>query len=248
MSPQGSRPTGNSGIITQPHPIGDIKTVAFRLVGGGVALWGLLALIGLLVSRVLDKGSGGSLDRSINVWFIAHRTISLNTATQYVDDLANTKSVVAITIVVVVLLRFRLGRWYESLTIITVVVGEVAVFVSVTLTVHRARPAVVRLDKSPPTSSFPSGHTGAALALYGAIAILLLWIYGRSWKTQIAAFLLFCIPIVVAVSRLYRGMHHPSDVIAGAICGGLWLLIVMSILLPRRKNMDFNNMPRTSLR
>ena len=99
-----------------------------------------------------------------------------------------------------------------------------------------------------PTSSFPSGHTGAAMALYGAIAILLLWIYGRSWKTQFAAFVLFCLPIVVAVSRLYRGMHHPSDVIAGAICGGLWLAIVMSTLLPRRKNMDFNNMPRTSLR
>ena len=248
MSPQGSRPSGNSGVVTQPHPIGDKKMVALRLIGGAIALWGLLSLIGLFVTRVLDKGSGGSLDRSINVWFVAHRTTSLNSITLYVDDLANTKSVIAMTVVVAVLLRFRLGRWYESLTIITVIVGEVAIFVSVTLTVHRARPDVVRLDKSPPTSSFPSGHTGAAMALYGAIAILLLWIYGRSWKTQFAAFVLFCIPIVVAVSRLYRGMHHPSDVIAGAICGGLWLLTVMSTLLRQRRNLDFNNMPRTSLR
>lgn len=248
MSPQGSRPVGNSGVVTQPHPIGDKKMVALRLIGGAIALWGLLALIGLFVTRVLDKGHGGSIDRSINVWFVAHRTTSLNSATLYVDDLANTKSVIAIAVVIVLLLRLRLGRWYESLTIITVIVGEVAIFVSVTLTVHRARPAVVRLDKSPPTSSFPSGHTGAAMALYGAVAILLLWIYGRNWKTQFAAFVLFCIPIVVAVSRLYRGMHHPSDVIAGALCGALWLLIVMSTLLPRRRNLDFNNMPRTSLR
>lgn len=248
MSPQGSRPAGNSGVVVQPHPIGDKKIVALRLVGGAITLWGLLALIGLFVTRVLDKGSGGSIDRSLNVWFVSHRTPSLNTATLYVDDLANTKSVIAITVVLVLLLRFRLGRWYESLTVITVIVGEVAIFVSVTLTVHRARPAVARLDKSPPTSSFPSGHTGAAIALYGAIAILLLWIYGHNWKTQFAAFVLFCIPIVVAVSRLYRGMHHPSDVIAGAICGGFWLAIVMSTLLPRRQNIDFNNTPRTSLR
>lgn len=249
MSPQGSRLLGVAGAFPErPRPIGDKKVVALRLVVGAVALWGLLSLIGMFVTRILDSGRGGSIERSISVWFVAHRTVPWNSITLYMDDLANTRTVIAITVILVLLLRMRLGRWYESGIIITAVTGEVVVFVAVTLSVHRARPSVVRLDKSPPTSSFPSGHTGASLALYGCIAILLLWIYGRSWKTQFAAVVLFCLPIAVALSRLYRGMHHPSDVLAGALCGGLWLITVISTLLPRRADLKFNNKQPMNLR
>jgi membrane-associated phospholipid phosphatase len=109
------------------------------------------------------------------------------------------------------------------------------VFYSVTATVHRPRPPVIRLDAAPPTSSFPSGHTAAAVALYGCIAILVLWIYGRRPATRVAAIVLCCVPVVVGVSRVYRGMHYPTDVLAGALVGGLWLLLVMTTLLPRQR-------------
>lgn len=107
-------------------------------------------------------------------------------------------------------------------------VGELLVFYAVTAIVHRPRPPVVRLDVAPPTSSFPSGHTAAAFALYGCIAILVLWIYGRRPATRVAVVVLFCLPFVVGRSRLYRGMHYPSDVLAGALTGGLWLLLVIT--------------------
>lgn len=211
----------------------DKKIITLRLVGGAIALWGLLSLIGVLVKHVLTFSRVGAWDHSVDVWFVAHRTGSLNTLTSYANDLANTRSVIAITIVVALILRWRLGRWHESGVLITVMVGEVVVFLAVTLTVRRPRPAVVQLDKAPPTSSFPSGHTMASMACYGAIAILLLWIYGRNWKTILIAVLLFCIPIVVGLSRLYRGMHYPTDVLAGALGGGLWLSLVISTLLPK---------------
>ena len=113
-------------------------------------------------------------------------------------------------------------------------VGEVTIFVAVTLTVHRLRPAVIRLDKSPPTSSFPSGHTAAAMALYGGLAVLLVCIYGGNWKTSLVAVLLFCLPVIVGLSRLYRGMHYPTDVFAGALGGGLWMALVIITLLPKK--------------
>jgi membrane-associated phospholipid phosphatase len=84
-----------------------------------------------------------------------------------------------------------------------------------------------------PTSSFPSGHTAAAVALYGCIAILVFWIYSRRPATRVAVVVLCCIP-VVGMSRLYRGMHYPSDVLAGALTGGLWLPLVITTLLPRQ--------------
>src|ERR1035437_4897721 len=143
----------------------DRKVVVLKLVGGAIALWGLLALIGLLIKHVLVYNSVGAWDRSVEVWFVAHRRSSLNTLTSYANDLGSTRYVIGIVIVIFLLFRWRLGRWYESWVILTVMVGEVTVFVAVTLTVHRLRPDIVRLDKSPPTSSFPSGHTAASVAL-----------------------------------------------------------------------------------
>ncbi len=226
----------------------DKKVILLKLVGGAIGLWGLLSLIGLLIKHVLVYGRIGTWDRSVEVWFGAHRRGSLNTLTSYANDLGSTRSVIGITIVIFLIFRWRLGRWHESWVILTVMVGEVTVFVAVTLTVHRLRPAVVRLDKSPPTSSFPSGHTAAAMALYGGIAVLLICIYGKNWKTAVVAVLLFCLPIIVALSRLYRGMHYPTDVLAGALGGGLWMALAISTLLPKEVRSEYRKNRSETLR
>jgi membrane-associated phospholipid phosphatase len=222
-------------IPKRPQPVGNWKVVALRLAGGAVALWGLLCLIGLLFTRVLNTGPVHRADLGVDTWFAAHRTGLWNNVTHIGTTMAQTDTVIAVTVVVVVFLRWRLGRWYESWIMVTVIVGELLVFLAVTVTIHRPRPPVVRLDVAPPTSSFPSGHTAAAVALYGCIAVLMLWIYGRRPATRIAAVVLSCIPVVVGLSRLYRGMHYPSDVLAGAVTGGLWLLLVITTLLPRQR-------------
>jgi membrane-associated phospholipid phosphatase len=222
-------------VPARPHPVGDKKIVAVRLAGGAVALWGLLALLGLLVTHVLVHGPVQSWDRRVDVWFAAHRTGTWNTITAVSTGMAQTQTAIAVTVVVVLLLRWRLGRWYESGILVAAMVGELLVFYSVTATVHRPRPAVPRLDVAPPTSSFPSGHTAAAVALYGCIAVLVLWIYGRRPATRVVVAVACCIPVAVGLSRLYRGMHYPTDVLAGALTGGLWLLLVITTLLPRRR-------------
>ena len=63
---------------------------------------------------------------------------------------------------------------------------------------------------------------------------MVFWIYGRTPLTRAIVAVLCCIPFYVAFSRLYRGMHYPSDVLAGALLGGLWLLLVTRTLLSRR--------------
>jgi membrane-associated phospholipid phosphatase len=221
----------------RPHPVGDWKVVALRLAGGAVVLWGLFSLIGMFVTHVLVHGRVQSVDRGVEVWFAARRTGVWNSVTMFGADMAETQTAIAVTVVVVLLLRWRLGRWYESWIMVAAMLGELLVFYSVTATVHRPRPPVVRLDVAPPTSSFPSGHTAAAVALYGCIAILVFWIYGRRPATRVAVVVLCCIPVVVGMSRLYRGMHYPSDVLAGALTGGLWLLLVITTLLPRQDAM-----------
>lgn len=219
----------------RPHPVGGWKAIALRLAGGAVALWGVLSLIGLLFTHVLNTGSAHSADRGVDVWFAARRTGVWNDITFFGTSMATTDTAIAVTVVVVLFLRWRLGRWYESLVMIAAMAGELLIFLAVTQTVHRPRPPVARLDVAPPTSSFPSGHTAAATALYVGLAILMFWIYGRRPVTRVAAVVLCCIPFVVGLSRLYRGMHYPSDVLSGALLGVLWLLVVMTTLLPREQ-------------
>ena len=217
----------------------DKKEAFLKLTGGAIALWGLLSLLGLLISRVLFYGRIGAWDRHVEVWFAAHRRGSLNTLTGYANALGGTFSVIGLVIAVLLLFRWRLRRWDESVIILTVMLGEVSVFLAVTFTVQRSRPAVVRLDKSPPTLSYPSGHTAAALALYGGVAVLLFFIYGRNWKTMLIAVILFALPILVGISRLYRGMHFPTDVLAGALGGGVWMAFAISVLIPKRIRSEY---------
>lgn len=111
-------------------------------------------MIGVLVTHVLVHGPVQSVDRGVEVWFAARRTGVWSSVTMFGADMAETQVAIAVTVVVVLLLRWRLGRWYESWIMVAAMLGELLVFYSVTATVHRPRPPVVRLDVAPPTSSF----------------------------------------------------------------------------------------------
>jgi undecaprenyl-diphosphatase len=219
-------------VVAPPRAVGGWKTITVRLAGGAVLLWGVLALLGELMTHVLNTGAVHTADLSVDTWLARHRSGPWNAVTFVGVTMAQTETAIGLTVLVVLFLRWRLGRWSESLIVITVMAGELLIFFGVTATTHRPRPPVPRLDAAPPTSSFPSGHTAAAVALYGSIAVLALWLYGRRRATWIAVAVLACVPVFVGLSRLYRGMHYPTDVLAGAILGALWLTVVMTTLLP----------------
>lgn len=208
-----------------------------RLLGGAVLVYLFLAGTGLLVNRVLSHGAFGRWDRGVSRWFYEQRTDTLNTLTHYGSMLSDTPTAIAVTAVLVVALRIWCGRWRESVVILLCIVGELTIFLGVTSTVHRKRPTVPHLDPAPPTSSFPSGHTGAAVALYIGLAVTLLIVTRDSTHRAafvLAAALLCVVPLIVATSRVYRGMHFATDVVAGALAGGLWMVIVVRTLLRQR--------------
>ena len=208
---------------------------AAMLLAAAVAIYLLLVGVGLLITKVLFGGRDPSFDVAAVEWFVSIRTSLWDTASDVGSSMSDTPVCIAVAAASFVLLRWQLGRWYESWVVVVAITGELLIFLAVTATVVRARPDVAQLDAAPPTSSFPSGHTAAAIALYGCLAFLLLRL-GRPGPMRTAlVVLLFCVPLVVAVSRVYRGMHFPTDVVFGAIGGGLWLLAVVAVLLPKER-------------
>ena len=131
-----------------------------------------------ILGSLLVRGSVPSFvsrtDMQTTAWAVEHRTPTLDSVTHIGTTMADTVVALSVTAAAVVILRLWLGRWRESLMLVVAIVGELLIFLAITATVHRARPAVPQLDQAPPTSSFPSGHTGVAVALYGCLAVILL--------------------------------------------------------------------------
>ncbi|MEW1584217.1 phosphatase PAP2 family protein [Micromonospora vinacea] len=196
-------------------------------------LLGLMVLLGVLVTRVFARTWPFTVEDAVNRDLAAERTGDWNNISLVFSTLASTQMIVVVTVLVALALRLWLKRWREPLFLCAAVTAQALVFLLTTMAIDRRRPAVEHMDVSPPTSSFPSGHTSAAVALYVGIAVLLA-LRARSTGAKVAWWtLLLMVPLGVAMTRMYRGMHHPSDVVASFVNGGTCVAIMARAVLDR---------------
>jgi membrane-associated phospholipid phosphatase len=187
------------------------------VVIGYALLTVVLLVVGWLLTHPLN-GSVGRWDEHVNEYLARHRTDGWNHVTGVVTASFNTLPVILAAAVVGGLLAMR-RRWREAAFLAIALVVEISVFLSVTFVVARPRPDVVRLNSTPATSSFPSGHTAAATVLWVGIAIIVMCCTANVWA-RVASWLLAVLVVAnVAFARTYRGLHHPTDVFAGALFG-----------------------------
>ncbi len=100
---------------------------------------------------------------------------------------------------------------------------------------HRSRPTPF-FGPVPRTYSFPSGHSLFSFCFYGVLAGLL---SRRSWSTLASASIWMVAALMIlaiGLSRIYLGVHYPSDVIAGYLAGAVWTaaMLAMDRLRQRR--------------
>lgn len=94
----------------------------------------------------------------------------------------------------------------------------------------RPRPTVVEWGTTVVSWSFPSGHAMSATVVYGTVAYLAARLQ-RRYRDRVLTLMLAAVLIVlISVSRLYLGVHYPSDVIAGVIIGLAWAGFCMATL------------------
>ena len=217
-----SQPSGRAGVVG--------RALAAIIGGWGVTL-GLVTAAGLAVTSYGDQLPLLESEDELNRDFVGVRTPTWDGVTEVLNVVGDTSLVAPAALVVALLLRWVLHRWRESLFLGAAVLGHWAVFLTTTMLVDRPRPEVPKLDEAPATSSFPSGHTGAALAIYGALAVIVITRVQTRWIRVVGAAALLALPVLVATSRLYRGMHHPSDLLGSVLSSGLVVLIAYLVVL-----------------
>lgn len=186
-------------------------------------MWVALLAAGLLAGLVVEgNGFDGSLVRSV----AGERTAALTPVARTLTNLGGPWLDIVFAIAVVALLTLRRRR--DAIFVLLAGGGTMVLSNAVKFILERPRPHGGLVAVS--SYSWPSGHAASSIALYGALAVLA----AREAPTAAArAVILAGLTIltgVVGATRVYLGVHYPSDVLAGWALGGLWLLAGTRIL------------------
>ena len=176
----------------------------------------------LSIQHGLNAGIAGAVR-----WFEERRRPWLTDLSTAGTWLADTYVVVGVGVVLLAVLAAK-RRWQPFGILFLSLIAEATLYYAVTLAVPRRRPAVEQLEQLRPDASYPSGHSAAAFALYFSIAVAVTCFTRHRWVRHTAWAVVVCAPIIVAVSRVYRGMHHPTDVIAGYSMGVGCVIIALA--------------------
>lgn len=201
---------------------------------GAVALL-LLGLIGF--GREVMEGDAAELDRAIMLAMRVpghpEQPLGPHWLPSAVRDVTALGSSTVLTLVVVATASFLAlrGRLRSAMLVIAATsLGAIAVTL-VKVLIARARPDLVQQLMQEASSSFPSGHAANSAIVYLTLATLLFPVV-RGWRMR--GFVLGVAMLLVGligISRIYLGVHWPSDVLAGWAFGSCWALLWWGIEL-----------------
>jgi len=198
------------------HPALAFVTVA---VIGFAALAATAVLVGwLLKTYALPEHGFGHADEHVNVWLAHHRTATRNDLSFWLSGMGDVYAIPAL-VAVTALVAAALRRWRAAAFIVTAIAIEAGTYRVVTSFIHRQRPRVPRLDDLPADASYYSGHTAASVAVYCGVAVLITSWMRSGWARAVCWTIAVVIPLLVGLSRMYRGMHHPLDIAGGVVIG-----------------------------
>jgi len=212
-----------------------------RIAAGVVVTWVLIlgALTGIGKLIMITHNANGNLigDRTIPHWFYEHRTATLNHWSLIASNLGATQDILIVSVATCVLFIAFTRHWRPVIFLAVVMFGELGAFLTIASIVQRPRPNVPHLDSNLPTSAFPSGHMAATTCLYVAVAILVIG-HARGWWRYLFLIPAIVMPLLIATARMYRGEHHPTDILASVLFAALWLTAATMLIKPNADGLD----------
>ena len=199
--------------------------VVVRLAVALGAAWFVIWAFAEITEEVLE-GESRAFDRAVLLWIGANVPGWLDNPMRAVTALGY--YYVVLPLMALAALLFYLKGWRLSAVMLCVSTAG-GIFLTTVLknVFRRDRPEVVETGYAADSFSFPSGHATVAVGFYGALALILAYhLRGRARTAALAAGT--ALVSLIGFSRLYLGVHYPTDVAAGFLAAPLWLVGVGS--------------------
>lgn len=199
----------------------DLRAAIGLVVLAGAALAALLGVAFAWVAHRVRAGSTQAFDEGVLRWVAAHRIPWLESTLLELTFLGTGTVVVTIAGVAALFLALTRQRTAAALLLWSTL-GAILLNNVLKAAFVRPRPELFTWGTHVRTTSFPSGHAMSAAAIYGTVAFLAARLAPHR-RTRIAIYVVAAVLIVVvAASRVYLGVHYPTDVAAGLLVGFAW--------------------------
>jgi undecaprenyl-diphosphatase len=213
---------------------------AFERAHGLVGGLGIFLVAGLLVAVAgigvfvkiaseVREGETQSFDEAVIHWMGAHHSPTLDAIAVEVTALG-TGTVVLMIVVVAGLFLTLTQHKYSAILLIAATGGGLVLNGVLKLGFNRPRPSVFVHTVETVSSSFPSGHAMSSAIAYGTVAYLAARLHRRRWARWLVMAFALSVIVLISFSRMYLGVHYPSDVLAGVIIGLAWAGFCMATL------------------
>lgn len=205
-----------------------VGAVGIFLVGGfSVSL--IATLIFAELAEHVRSGSTQGFDEKILVWLAGYRSPLVDSAMLELTALGT--ATVVLMVAGVAALFLALNKHKSSALLLSVATaGGLILNMVLKIGFHRPRPHVVVWGAQAFSSSFPSGHAMSAAIVYSTVAYLAARLQKRLWSKLLTMIGAFVLVALICLSRLYLGVHYPSDVAAGVFIGLAWAGFCMATL------------------
>ncbi len=211
----------------------DEKLGLYLTIGIIVFLFFIYFFFSIVNSLQKDKALIRADLRIVNL-FDSVRTENLNNIMLFLTYLGEGSVVILGAIFLVWILLKKWKRNYAITLIISILFGQLFVFI-LKKYIHRARPSPINALISESSFSFPSGHAFIAVSFY----LLLAYFCFKMSKNKLQKFLSiiagFMVVFGIGLSRIYLGVHWPSDVLASYTSGIAWIVVLITVLEIRGK-------------
>jgi len=195
-----------------------LAIAAELFVGLLVSLGALWAFAGL--SEVVFEGETRRLDVAVLLWIHHAFPAWLGSPLRLVTALGYAWVVTSLLLLAAYVFYRKDLKLSAALLLISVP-GAAILGIALKSLFQRARPELFDSGYTAPFYSFPSGHAIVAVSFYGVLTLLVAWRL-RGWRRWAVSAMGIVLVLLIGFSRLYLGVHYPSDVAAGYLAAMVW--------------------------
>jgi undecaprenyl-diphosphatase len=203
-------------------------TLGLVIFGGTIVAVGLTYAFAKFAERVMTGGTMRFDDAAMQ--FMANHQVPWLSATMVEVTSLGTGIVVAMIVAVASLFLWLYNYKQSAQLLLVATLGGLLLDLVLKLGFDRPRPQIFPWGTHAVSSSFPSGHAMSATIVYSTVAYLATRLQQRRWARTVTRAFTGALVVVICFSRVYLGVHYPSDVLAGMIVGFAWSCFCMATL------------------